>query len=55
MGEYYDIGLQTGKKLAEKVDAVIKQLHVSDSYGDNMDPINRKELDDSVVYRWNMK
>lgn len=55
MGEYYDIGLQTGKKLAKKVDAVIKQLHNSDEYGDNMDPINRKELDDSVVYRWNMK
>ena len=55
MGEIYDIGLQTGKKLAKKVDAVIKQLHNSDEYGDNMDPINRKELDDSVVYRWNMK
>jgi len=55
MGETYDIGLQVGNKMAEKVDALIKKLHHSDSYGENMDPEDRKELPDSVLYHWNMK
>ncbi len=55
MGEYYDVGLQVGKKLGKEVDDLIKKLHKSDEYGENMNPINRKELDNSIVYRWNMK
>ena len=48
MGQWYDIGLQAGKTVAEKVDEFIKK--------NNFDPENRKTLDDgTVIYSWCMK
>ena len=56
MGEYYDIGLQAGKKVAEAVDAFIKAEHKGEKPGENFDPKKRKVLSDgSTVYQWNMK
>lgn len=49
MGQWYDIGLQAGKTVAEKVDEFIKNEK-------NFAPKRRKELrDGSVVYQWYMK
>lgn len=56
MGEWYIIGLQTGKKVTEAVDDFIASEHHSDAHGDNFDPTNRKTLSDgSTIYRWYMK
>lgn len=49
MGQWYDIGLQAGKIVAEKVDEFIKNEQ-------NFNPKRRKRLrDGSVVYQWYMK
>lgn len=51
MGEWYDIGLWAGKKVAEKVDALIKEEHKSESR--NFDPeMTRPMPDGSKVYQW---
>lgn len=48
MGQWYDIGLQAGKTVAEKVDEFIKN--------EQFNPKRRKRLrDGSVVYQWYMK
>lgn len=48
MGQYYDIGLQAGRKVAAKVDEFIKQ--------ESFAPESRKTLTDgSTIYRWYMK
>ncbi len=56
MGEFYNIGLQCGKTVAEAVDKYLKEVHVSDHAGENMDPANTKALEDgSKMYKWYMK
>ncbi len=56
MGEWYNIGLQTGKKVTEAIDQFIKTEHKNDNRGANFDPDNRKTLaDGSTIYEWNMK
>ena len=48
MGQWFDIGLQAGKTVAEKVDKFIKD--------EEFTPKNRKELrDGSVIYYWYTK
>lgn len=56
MGQWYEIGLQTGKKITEAVDAFIKAEHKSNKPGDNFDPKARKTLSDgTTIYKWYMK
>ena len=56
MGQWYNIGLQAGKKVAEAVDAFIKAEHKGDTLGLNFDPEKRKTLSDgTTVYKWSMK
>ena len=56
MGEWYTIGLQAGKKVAEKVDAFIAAEHKSDRLGENFDPEKKYQAaDSSTVYIWSMK
>lgn len=48
MGQWFDIGLQAGKTVAEKVDEFIKK--------NNFNPENRRTLaDGTVIYSWCMK
>ena len=52
----YEIGLQAGKEVAARVDALIASLHHTDKRGENFDPIKRMVLSDgSTVYRWYQK
>lgn len=56
MGQMYEIGLQAGKEVAAKVDALIASLHHGDACGENFDPIKKKVLSDgSTVYKWYQK
>lgn len=56
MGQWYDIGLQTGRKVTKAVDAFIKAEHKSDAPGDNFDPEARKTLPNgTTIYKWYMK
>ena len=51
MGKYYSIGLQTGKKAAEAVDAFIAERNKDDSF--NFNPDKKKTLSDgSTTYQW---
>ena len=52
MGQWYNIGLQTGRKVTEAVDAFIKAEHKNDAPGDNFDPEARKTLPNgTTIYR----
>ncbi len=54
MGEFYEIGLQTGKKVTENVDAFILAEHKDKDH--NFDPADRRTLSNgSTIYRWYMK
>ena len=54
MGEMYEIGLQTGRKVTEKVDAFILAEHKDET--NNFDPTDRRTLSNgSTIYRWYMK
>lgn len=56
MPQWYDVGLQAGKKVAEAVDAFIEQEHKGNKRMENFDPDKTKVLSDgSKIYRWNMK
>jgi len=56
MGQWYNIGLQTGRKVTEAIDEFIKSEHRSDTVGDNFDPQARKTLSDgTTIYKWYMK
>ncbi len=56
MGQWYEVGLQAGRKVTEAVDAFIKAEHKSDKLGDNFDPKARKTLSDgTTIYKWYMK
>lgn len=56
MGQWYDVGLQAGKIVANAIDAFIASEHKGDNPGENFDPCTRKEISDgSIVYRWQMK
>ncbi len=51
MGQWYDVGLQAGKKVAEKIDEFIRNEHKSEK--ENFDPKKRKTLKDgTTVYQW---
>ena len=56
MGEWYEIGVQAGKRVAKDIDKFIADMHKGDAAGENYDPNARKELKDgSVMYLWYMK
>lgn len=51
MGISYEIGLQAGKRVAEKVDSLISQLYVDDY--NNFDPVKKKTSPNgTATYHW---
>ena len=54
MAQWYDIGLQAGKKVAEKINGFIKAENKSETQ--NFNPVKQKTLEDgTTVYKWYMK